>query len=476
MHQNNNSSIEADMKVEINKKRLEYLLALYKMSVDDLLSLLNKGRKRITGAADISGDSIDLGVLKRIGEIFDKEVSFFQDYSKLSTNASSSIFFRKTSFGTELNLESIRTVNRFESLKNALDAYNKLSQLDVKFDIEHYTLQDDPKTVAVRARDFFYPGETVNHRQFLVKMIEKIADHGIFVFEYIETWNKKEKTNIDGFYLKPNVIVLKHHKHYKREIFTLAHELGHCLLGIEEVESVDMMDISAQTSYSDVERWCNDFAYQFIMGQEAETLANIACVDSRNDYCIDLFKAISARTHISRLALYTRMYIDRKISYSSYSNVKSELAEEYRRREEQEKLKNSEKRGGRTPKPIISPLFLKTMQYAYFNGVVNETTFCSRLNVKPANFEKGVMAIVVDTCSLVMIAKNYLPLDKDGQLYSFLEEAFSRKDLMLLDVILDESNAPPKELQLKRCLSSKTRNWSFRQRIYFHVPQRDSAT
>lgn len=215
------------MKVEINKKRLEYLLALYKMSVDDLLSLLNKGRKRITGAADISGDSIDLGVLKRIGEIFDKEVSFFQDYSKLSTNASSSIFFRKTSFGTELNLESIRTVNRFESLKNALDAYNKLSQLDVKFDIEHYTLQDDPKTVAVRARDFFYPGETVNHRQFLVKMIEKIADHGIFVFEYIETWNKKEKTNIDGFYLKPNVIVLKHHKHYKREIFTLAHELGH---------------------------------------------------------------------------------------------------------------------------------------------------------------------------------------------------------------------------------------------------------
>lgn len=58
-----------------------------------------------------------------------------------------------------------------------------------------------------------------------------------------------------------------------------------------------MMDISAQTSYSDVERWCNDFAYQFIMGQEAETLANIACVDSRNDYCIDLFKlSVHGRT------------------------------------------------------------------------------------------------------------------------------------------------------------------------------------
>ena len=31
------------------------------------------------------------------------------------------------------------------------------------------------------------------------------------------------------------------------DVESLAHELGHCLLGIEEVESVDMMDISAQT-------------------------------------------------------------------------------------------------------------------------------------------------------------------------------------------------------------------------------------
>ena len=85
------------------------------------------------------------------------------------------------------------------------------------------------------------------------------------------------------------------------------------------------------------------------------------------------------------------------------------------------------------------------------------------------------MAIVVDTCSLVMIAKNYLPLDKDGQLYSFLEEAFSRKDLMLLDDS-DESKRTSKGIAVEKMPFSKTRNWSFRQRIYFHVPQRDSAT
>lgn len=44
---------------------------------------------------------------------------------------------------------------------------------------------------------------------------------------------------------------------------------------------------------------------------------------------------------------------------------------------------------------------------------------------------------------------NY-PLDKDGQLYSFLEEAFSRKDLMLLDVILDESKRTSKGIAVEK--------------------------
>lgn len=49
------------------------------------------------------------------------------------------------------------------------------------------------------------------------------------------------------------------------------------------------------------------------------------------------------------------------------------------------------------------------------------------------------MAIVVDTCSLVMIAKNFLPLDKEGHLFRFLEDAFDRRELLLLDAILEES-------------------------------------
>lgn len=49
------------------------------------------------------------------------------------------------------------------------------------------------------------------------------------------------------------------------------------------------------------------------------------------------------------------------------------------------------------------------------------------------------MAIVVDTCSLVSLAKNYLPLDDNGSLLSFVKEKISSKEWILLDAIQKES-------------------------------------
>ena len=51
------------------------------------------------------------------------------------------------------------------------------------------------------------------------------------------------------------------------------------------------------------------------------------------------------------------------------------------------------------------------------------------------------MAIVVDTCSLVSLAKNYLPLDDNGSLLSFVQEKISSKEWILLDAIQKASDA-----------------------------------
>lgn len=103
-------------------------------------------------------------------------------------------------------------------------------------------------------------------KEFLRALISKFAEKNILVFEFVETWNKKEKANIDGFYLAPNVIVLKRHQSsFRREIFTLIHELGHYLLNEEEIEELDISNF-ANNKLSDIERWCNDFAYYFLVG------------------------------------------------------------------------------------------------------------------------------------------------------------------------------------------------------------------
>ena len=40
------------------------------------------------------------------------------------------------------------------------------------------------------------------------------------------------------------------------------------------------------------------------------------------------------------------------------------------------------------PKPMISPLYLKTLQSALYNNLINEADFCRKLNVKPEKIEK----------------------------------------------------------------------------------------
>lgn len=373
------------MIIEINKERISYLLALYKMTVDDLLSLLNQNRKREIKKNQLCSNTIEISILKRIDKIFEKGLNFYQDFSPICKTASSSVFFRKASFKTEPNMETVKVVSRYEGIKQAIDAYNKLSRYPIKQSSIQFSINDNPFEVAIKAKNLFFPETSGNSRQFLVQFIKKCADNGIFVFEYIEAWNKKEKTNIDGFFLKPNVIVLKRNKYYKREIFTLAHELGHYLLGEEEIEAVDYAEIGASQQDA-VERWCNDFAYYFIMGEKSDIISSIPYVNEQNDYCFDLLERISKVTHISRLALFTRLYLEKKLTYVDYCNVRAELEKEYKTKQDQEKKDG--KKGGAAPKPIISPLFLHTMQYAYFKGVINEKTFCTRLNIKPDNFEK----------------------------------------------------------------------------------------
>lgn len=382
--------------VEQNIERLNYLLNLYRLSADELLKLINAGLKKPLTQTDIFKKEISLSYLRRVDKVFNKGLHFYLNPKHPEIHQDASIFFRKPVFGTDLNIGAKKIVNRFEEYKIELSAIAKLAKLKSERILPVFGIYQNPQEVANRLRTDLYPDFHPAPKAFLKALIGKLANYNILVFEFVETWNKKEKANIDGFFLNPNVIVLKRQQtSFRREIFTLIHELGHYLLKEEEVEQLNVLNL-ASSKLSAIEKWCNDFAYYFLAGSFDKVIEDIDNADSTNDYCLDKIEQISKETHLSEIALLTRLLFRKKISQANYNKIKAAKDEEYRSRQEAvTKQKEADKlegikTGGSTPKPIISPLLVSTIQSAFYEGIINEYDFCKALNISPDKMEKYI--------------------------------------------------------------------------------------
>ena len=381
------------MKIEQNILRLDYLLSLYKMTVEDLLPLISVGLKKPISKENIISKEIELSYLKRIDKFFNKGLHYYLDPKSPEITKDASIFFRKQKFDVDLNIGAKKIVNQFEEFKISLSAIAKLAEINAGRTIPVFNVQNNPKTVAEEIRKVLNPEFTTDKKEFLKALIGKLAEQNILVFEFVETWNKKDKANIDGFFLNPNVIVLKRQQtSFRREIFTLIHELGHFLLNEEEIEQVDYQSLG-KTNLSTIENWCNDFAYHFLVGKFDTLIDKITQAESNNDYEFETIKEVSDKTHLSQIALFTRLLFQNKISQKDYNLIKADFDEKYRLRDlEIKKQRDLDKQnginpGGSTPKPINSPLLISTIQTAFYEGVINEYEVCKKLNIKPEKLE-----------------------------------------------------------------------------------------
>lgn len=59
------------------------------------------------------------------------------------------------------------------------------------------------------------------------------------------------------------------------------------------------------------------------------------------------------------------------------------------------------------------------------------------------------MAIVIDSCSLVSVARYYLPLDKEGLLVPFLKSVLNSGEVILLDAVVREVRYTAKGIAIK---------------------------
>ncbi len=374
-------------------------MALYGMSKDDLLSRLNKKRKVKLNERDIFKSEIKLSLLKQIDRVFNKGLSYYIDPKDPVKSNDESIFFRKESFNADLNFGAKQIVNKFEEDKLSFATLAKLADFKIKRKVPVYKLTSKPDNIAQEVREYLYPEFNSDKREFLKNFIATLAEYNILVFEFVETHNKTEKANINGLFLTPNVIVLKRNqKALRREIFTLAHELGHYLLNEEEIDGNISGANPDYDQLTETEKWCSDFAFHFLAGPSGKVLEDLESASASNDYHHEIIEEISQKTHLSTLALYTRLLIKGIVDPVVYDNISTSIIKEIKERqlaekekldrEKQKALEEGRKPMGATPKAIISPLYQRTLLGALYSGFITESEFCKRLNIKPEKLDK----------------------------------------------------------------------------------------
>jgi hypothetical protein len=163
------------LKVEQNIARLKYLLTLYKMTAEDLLLIISEGLKKPLTKSDIFSNEINVSHLKRIDKVFNKGLHYYLDPKSPEVSQDASIFFRKSKFGTELNIGAKKIVNQFEEFKISLSAISKLAEINIDRTLPVYSVNDNPKNVAKEIRKDLYPEFNPIPKEFLRDLISTLC-------------------------------------------------------------------------------------------------------------------------------------------------------------------------------------------------------------------------------------------------------------------------------------------------------------
>ena len=382
--------------ININHKRLEYLLRLFRLSQDELLDIISKGLKNRIHRNHIFSNNISVSNLKKIDRVFQRGLPFYTDPKDISYDEKSSIFLRKRKFNTDLGLGDKQIINNIEGKVNHLCALQKITNYKVSRKLTTFSIKDNPEHTGYEIRDKFnLVNDEQKDRDFLKKLIELFAQQNILVFEFIEPWNKKNKANLDGFFIAPNIIAVKRNKDsFKKEIFTLAHELAHYLLNDEEIDTDNAENYSKNSDgLNNIERWCDAFAFAFLTGKDIKKkLQNIPSHKIYHNN--ETINKIANNCHISKLSIFTNLTKINigSISWQKYASIKDKLNKDFLakkadelREKEQNKLKNQKlgiKPQGFSAKPIYSPLEQDIFRNAFFEGAVSEYDVLTNFKIK----------------------------------------------------------------------------------------------
>ncbi len=149
---------------------------------------------------------------------------------------------------------------------------------------------------------------------------KKIEQKDVFIFftSKYKNWSHIDK-DFRGLSIvdeKMPIIIVNNSDSKKAQLFTLLHELGHVLCG-------DMVIDGEEAGTSDIEKWCDEFAGEFLMPKESSCWAGFSGTDLLS------IKELAKRFHVSPYACLVRLKQLGKIDQETYVEKENQLKEEY---------------------------------------------------------------------------------------------------------------------------------------------------
>ena len=386
--------MEQSIKYTLNMDRIKHLIQFYKITQEDFLSIANTGIKQEKNRLKFSdfSEEVKLSIIKKIDKEFGKGLTWYIDSKPPLQTSQSSIFYRKEKFNSNLRLEDIKVIHDFDKKRILTQILCKNINYVFKRKIQKFTTHDSinkavdqvnntlTKPTSINWKNTKENGQDKNYLNYLCKELEH---YGIFIFEYLEHHNKKELVNFDGFYLE-NIIVIKQHRNVRQEIFTLMHEFAHFLLEKEEIDEVT--DIPHLQELLEIEKWCNNFAFNFLIGEQKK-LFKMLKPNKSNRYNEHEIQDIVNKTFLNPQACYLNLLYEKKITQTIYHAKKDEIDARYTQQvakekaEREQKKATSEKKLDHSPKAIQSSIFEDIVKRNFNDGAIDDVDYCNYLGL-----------------------------------------------------------------------------------------------
>lgn len=207
----------------------------------------------------------------------------------------------------------------------------------------------------------------------------KIELTGIYTFK--DTFSDEFISGLSLYHPEFPVILINNSTSFTRQIFTLAHELGHILYGLDGVTDTDEAYIDLLNSREkSLEIKCNAFAAELLVPTNS-IQADAAQI---GDPTISDLKRIAEKYCVSREVIARKLLDSGKISASKYSSFREALLQDYKR-------SHGKSSGGNyylTKLSYLGEGFARTAFEVHRKGQFSQQDLCVHLNVKAKHLSK----------------------------------------------------------------------------------------